>query len=108
VPSVPLDELAARHGIAAIRLMKVDCEGAEARVVRGAATLLARRAVAFLALEYHRAVLPGAEVAATDAWLRAQGYAAVLCRQTLVYHLAGGEPALAALGEVEVVPPLGG
>ena len=108
VPSVPLDELAARRGIAAIRLMKVDCEGAEARVVRGAAGLLARRAVEFLALEYHRGVLPGAEVAATDAWLRAQGYVAALCRRTLVYHLPGGAAELAELGEVQVVPPMGG
>lgn len=104
---VPLDRLVAEHGITGVRLMKVDCEGAEARVVRGAADLLRRHAIEFLALEYHRAVLSDREVAATDAWLRGFGYIATLCRQTLFYHLPGGERELAAFGEVRAVPPMG-
>lgn len=72
-----LDDLAAAHGLADIALVKIDVQGAEVRVLQGAAALL-RRWHPALFVEVDDAALAGqgASVAALEALLRAAGYRA--------------------------------
>lgn len=52
VPTTTLDELAEREGIESVELLKIDVQGAEAKVVAGAAELLARSRDAVLMTEF--------------------------------------------------------
>lgn len=48
-----LDDVMTESGVGRLRLLKIDCEGAEGAVIIGAAQLLAAHRVDVLALEYH-------------------------------------------------------
>ncbi|HEV7765498.1 MAG TPA: FkbM family methyltransferase [Thermoanaerobaculia bacterium] len=52
VPSITLDRYCERNGIAHIDLLKIDVEGAELQVLRGATRLLAERRIRCLTFEY--------------------------------------------------------
>jgi FkbM family methyltransferase len=91
-----------------VRLGKLDCEGAEWDIVRGASGALSAGRFDFLSIDYHPHIVgPGAAVQ-IDRELRRCGY--MLTRAgngCWVYHRPGLEEALAPLGAHSPVPPLG-
>jgi FkbM family methyltransferase len=76
VECTTLDEFAARAAVEHIRLLKIDVEGLEAAVFRGAAGLLKRRAADFIVFECHRPATRGREHDLVDALeaLKSCGY----------------------------------
>jgi FkbM family methyltransferase len=100
-----LDAVLGRHAFGDIRLVKIDCEGAEHLVIRGASSMLAERRAAFVALEYHRSILGAAECRATDQKMREAGYLLSFCLGVGVYHLPGRERDLFGIGATEVDRP---
>jgi FkbM family methyltransferase len=76
VTSVTLDAVCQLTGIDAIQLLKIDVEGAEFKVLRGASTLLAKGAIASIFLEYIPEYLQqmGDDPAELVRWLSAFGY----------------------------------
>jgi FkbM family methyltransferase len=53
VPTLMLDELLRREGINEVRLIKIDCEGAEEAVINGAQTALNRKVIDYILIDYH-------------------------------------------------------
>jgi hypothetical protein len=93
--------------VAAVRLAKIDCEGAEGQVVRGARETLAGRRVEFIVIEYHPAVTGHDACRAVDHELRDYGYAVTRLGSGLwVYHVPEARAALAPLGPLTAVAPL--
>src|SRR2546423_4600895 len=56
VRAVTLDDFFQANGLERVRLLKVDCEGAEHQVITGARAVLARQAIDYIALEYHPSI----------------------------------------------------
>lgn len=72
-----LDDLAAAHGLAGVTLVKIDVQGAELRVVQGAAALFRRwRPALFVEVDDAALAGQGASAAALETVLRDLGYAA--------------------------------
>jgi hypothetical protein len=78
VPCTTLDEFCGAQGIARIHFLKVDVEGYERDVFRGAARLLAARKIDFIGFEISQIPLQGAGRTAREVFetLAATGYAA--------------------------------
>jgi FkbM family methyltransferase len=76
VESVTLDDFCAAEGIAEVDLVKIDVEGAEPLVLRGASSLLARRSVKSILIEICPANLAlfGFDVGGLSRPLREAGY----------------------------------
>ena len=107
VAVLPLDHLLARESVRHVRLLKIDCEGAEKMVIPGAWTTLAEKRVDFISIEYHSTIIGGAACAEIDHTIREHGYRCVALGSGLwIYHLPGLESQLAALGPLRAVPPL--
>ncbi|MCC5875406.1 MAG: FkbM family methyltransferase [Candidatus Sumerlaeia bacterium] len=53
IEATTLDALAGKHGYTSIRLVKIDCEGAEPEILAGAGRLLGAGAVDYLLVEFH-------------------------------------------------------
>jgi hypothetical protein len=102
IPCTTLDAFMRDHGLERVRLAKVDCEGAETVVIRGARQTLRDRRIDFLALEYHlhhTGVEAGREV---DDFLHSCGYILTWVQERTIYHLPGLEEDLRGLGELAV------
>jgi FkbM family methyltransferase len=100
VRTTTLDEFVRATGLGQVRLVKVDCEGAEHRVIAGAAGVLARRAVDAWAMEFHPHICGAAACASIHQTLLAAGYrCADLCGHR-VYCQPGIEADLRAVGDV--------
>lgn len=91
VPTMPLDEYFAAHGIERVRLMKVDCEGGEKLVMEGGKKSLRSRCIEILAWEYHPAVLAAEDIEAMDSFLRECGYSYMNLNGQTLYCLPGLE-----------------
>lgn len=101
VSAVPLDVLVDREGIERIRLLKVDCEGAESLIIPGAARTLAERRIDFISLEFHSDIIGGAACEAIGRTLRDSGYELATIDDGLwVFHLPGLATELAPLGRI--------
>jgi FkbM family methyltransferase len=76
VPTATLDAWASRHRVARIDFLKIDVEGAETDVLRGAAQLLAAGRIACVQFEVSRQMVAGMGRAAPDPFdlLRGFGY----------------------------------
>ncbi|MGI8808084.1 MAG: FkbM family methyltransferase [Acidimicrobiales bacterium] len=94
-----LDNVLRDHALKRVRLLKIDCEGAEDRVLDGAANALAGGGVDFIALEYHPTL--GADGEARSIALHHRlldaGYVLTVANGNHVYHHPGDEDELAAL-----------
>jgi FkbM family methyltransferase len=89
VETITVDTFLRLHGVSRVRLLKVDCEGAEAAIVRGATEALCRRAIDFIAMDYH-AVISGAESCReTHELLGRFGYVGARPGGIAVYHPMG-------------------
>ncbi len=99
VRTTTLDVLAAHHGISKIRLLKIDAEGAEFPILRGADGLFTQRRVEVLSLDFHPYHVARHVPHQMDRWLRDRGYE---LSQTAVgmwlYHLPEAVGAFASLG----------
>ncbi len=76
VPSHALDQFCAEHGIERVQFLKVDVEGFELSVFRGAETLLREQRVDFICFEISKDPLKGAGVQSRDVFkaLEVHGY----------------------------------
>lgn len=82
------------EGIDRCDLLKVDVEGAEWDLLRGAEPLLTSGAIRRIALEYHPTILArnGSSVAGIHEWLLARGFHQASEPETALYvHTAAGE-----------------
>lgn len=104
VPSTTLDLFFAEHAIEHARLIKVDCEGAEHIVICGAMQILSRKAIDFIAMEYHPMVGPqGPErCTRTHMQLIVHGYVLTKVNGQHIYHLPGFHEILKPLGNIRV------
>jgi FkbM family methyltransferase len=73
---VRVDDLVARHGLAAPYVVKVDVEGAELQVLEGARATLERTDVVLLEVSFFSLVPGGAQLADVVAWMRDAGFSA--------------------------------
>jgi FkbM family methyltransferase len=91
VSTMKLDDYFAANSIGRVRLMKVDCEGAEKLVMEGARATLRARTVDILAWEYHPGVVSQDEMAEMDAYLKECGYVLLTINGQTIYCLPGLE-----------------
>jgi FkbM family methyltransferase len=101
VPTMSLDEFFSSSKLDRVRLIKVDCEGAEGLVIDGAAGVLSRRAVDFWAMEYHASICGEERCAAIHETFRAMGYHCASVSGHRIYHLPTLESDLRLLGDCE-------
>lgn len=92
VPAVSIDDYCATHGVEAIDLLKVDVEGAEIDVLRGASRMLSEGRVRCVLFEVSEVMLEGMGVSGADVFslLRRHGYA---------LHAFGADGALVPAGD---------
>jgi len=74
VPTTTLDDYFAEHGIKRVKMMKVDCEGAEKLLMEGGRKTLRSRCIEILAWEYHPGFLGQNDIPEMDAYFRECGY----------------------------------
>ena len=84
-----------------VRLAKIDCEGAERAIVRGATSTLNDQLFEFIALEYHPQIIGPAGCEEVHRKLIDSGYVLTKVRGRCVYHVPGREPALRPAGELQ-------
>jgi len=101
VQAATLDHIFAENKIGDARLIKVDCEGAEHKVVAGANRVLRQQAVDFIAMEYHPSICGTKKCHETHHKLKSAGYVLTRVSHQNVYHLPGLEGTLESLGELE-------
>jgi FkbM family methyltransferase len=106
VPTLTLDEFFRRNSLNHVRLMKVDCEGAENLVVNGGGDCLARQAIDFLALEYHPWICGSANCDLIHKRLLSYGYSASRVDGNLIYYRPGLERELGSIGATTPVRDL--
>lgn len=86
VPATTLDAFFDANRLNKVRLMKVDCEGAEHLVIAGGRNVLKRGAIDFIAMEYHAAICGQVRCHAAHAALTEAGYRLSDTPGPLVYH----------------------
>lgn len=104
VPADTLDNIIPKENI---RLMKMDCEGAELLVVRGARQLIQSGRVDFIVVDYHPAIAGPDAVLEIDRALRANRYLCSSLDGLWIYHLPGRDAVLRGLGELTPVHNIG-
>ena len=96
VPIHTLDDLVARHAWpnATIEWMKVDAQGFDTLVLRGAAQLLAASRIRRFIFEFTPSMMPGREHEAIDAlnWLASTGVKCVPCNSAHTVPRMNGVP----------------
>ena len=102
-----LDSFAAAYNLGRVRLVKIDCEGAEPHILKGAEEFFRKQCCDFLSLDYHESIVGKTATQAMDAQLRKWGYdLSQAANGCWVYHRPGLEQALAKLGSVKPIEPL--
>ncbi len=88
VQTMRLDSLVEKSRLQRIRLMKIDCEGAEGAVLAGAHQTLSCQQIDYLVVEFHPQLTGEAVPHKIDAQLKAAGYTmSVLSNGIWIYHL---------------------
>jgi FkbM family methyltransferase len=100
VACTTLDSFFQKNSIAKARLIKIDCEGAEALVVEGAKGILTEHRVEFIAMEYHPSICGVSRCRDAHTCLMKAGYMLTTVSGQCVYHLPGLEEKLRPLGEL--------
>lgn len=88
VRTVTLDTFFREQSLRRIRLMKVDCEGAECLVVNGGKEVLESGMIDFIAIEFHPGIIGAKRCAETEQSLRRMGYVATMVGNGLLFHRA--------------------
>jgi FkbM family methyltransferase len=81
-----MDDLLQETGAGHIRLLKVDCEGAERLVLLGASRTLARQNVDFCVVDYHERICGAADCEQAHGQLIVAGYRLVKFQGLCVYY----------------------
>jgi hypothetical protein len=102
VPCTTLDAFLRWNEVGRVRLAKIDCEGAEGVVVRGARQALQDRRFDFIALEYHLHIIGAEAGREVDRFLHSCGYVLTWVSERTIYHLPGLEEELRGMGELTV------
>jgi FkbM family methyltransferase len=102
VPAITLDQFFQENSINRVRLMKVDCEGAEYLVFGGAKTVIEQKLIEFIALEYHPMICGIDKCSEIHNQLFNCGYILTKVYGQCIYHLPGAETVLKSLGELIV------
>jgi FkbM family methyltransferase len=85
-----------------VRLIKIDTEGYEHKIIRGAKEILKQHIVDCFAIEYHPDIISAREIIDTHAILKENGYILSKHEGHTIYHIPGLENELAQLGDLEV------
>lgn len=102
-----LDSFAAAYNLGHVRLVKIDCEGAEPHILKGADEFFRKQCCDFLSLDYHESIVGKLAAQGMDAQLRRWGYElAQAANGCWVYHKPGLETALTKLGPVKAIGPI--
>jgi len=89
VPAATLDSFLQEAEIDRVRLVKIDCEGAEYVIMKGAEKSLNAHVFDFIAMEYHPQICGWEKCKLVDSQLREAGYRLSLVEGLTVYHLRG-------------------
>jgi FkbM family methyltransferase len=98
-----LDDLLRSVNVSRIRLIKVDCEGAERLVLAGAAETLQKQMVDFWVVDYHREIAGVDECERAHALLSDSGYRLAKHQGLCIYSIPERQCELTALGIVDFV-----
>ena len=104
VAATTLDLLFQQNGIERVRLLKIDCEGAEHIVVTGGEGVLRNRLVEFIAMEYHPTIGQDGRTKCTKTHetLSKWGYLLTNVNGQHIYHLPELNRVLEPLGKCRV------
>lgn len=89
VATATLQAFIEENAIPQIRLLKIDCEGAEDLVILNGKKLFQERKVDFIALEYHHAIRGKEKLDAVHDFMESCGYHLVSIRDQSIYYLQG-------------------
>jgi hypothetical protein len=92
-----LADFCREHVIDRVRLLKVDCEGAEIQIINGSGDLFGQHAFDVVALEYHPSICGIEAIEAAHAKMRTWGYRLAVWNGQSIYYLPEIE---AELGEL--------
>lgn len=104
VPCTTLDSFFFTNSIARARLIKIDCEGAEAFVIEGGKRILTEHRMDFIALEYHPSICGVEKCLETHERFTSAGYVVTTVAGLCVYHLPSQGQDLRSLGDVSNQP----
>ncbi|MDZ7962636.1 MAG: FkbM family methyltransferase [Aulosira sp. DedQUE10] len=102
VPSITLDEFFKENSLNHVRLLKVDCEGAESLVFAGGHNVIQQNLIQLIAMEYHPSICGVEKCIDIHNQLRSAGYVLTKVREQCIYHLPGLEKEIQSLGELSV------
>ena len=100
VNAITLDQFIEQNNISKIRLMKVDCEGAEYQVIGGGTQVLHKQLIEFIALEYHPSICGADKCNQIHHNLLSYGYTLTKVNGQCIYHLPDSGVSLKTLGEL--------
>jgi FkbM family methyltransferase len=107
VPCVTLDHFLSKNAINKIRLIKIDCEGAELLILSGAKEALKEHTADFISVDYHPQIVGIAVVKQIDHLLRSNGYLlAETVKGPWLYYLPSVSDDLKPLGPLKEIAPL--
>lgn len=104
VQMTTLDRLLFERNFASVRLMKVDCEGAERLVIAGAKDALRARQIEIIVIDYHPNIVSVTECQRTHRQFIESGYNAAKCNDLLFYFVASAKEDLGRLGQLSKIP----
>jgi FkbM family methyltransferase len=99
VPTTTLTDFCRENSLETIKLVKVDCEGAEHLVIAGASELLTRQAIDYIAMEFHPSICGTEKCKSIHERLESCGYAVARVRGHCVYYRPSVEKELVAVGD---------
>jgi FkbM family methyltransferase len=97
VQTITLDEFVAGKSLKRIRLIKIDCEGAEGLVIKGAGNCLQNQVFDFLVVDYHSQIKSESACDDVHAQIRSAGYQLAKFGGVNIYHVSRVEQNLASL-----------
>ena len=107
VQTQSLDAFLKSKGLTKVRLIKLDCEGAELGIIKGALKMLSEQQADFVEMDFHQDIVGFEPSLQIDKMMREAGYRFSKLRNEIwIYHRPGLESELAALGPLQEVPPL--
>jgi FkbM family methyltransferase len=104
VQTTTLDRLLSERHVASVRVMKVDCEGAESLVIAGAERSLGAQVIQFLTVEYHTAICESETCRQAHQTIRGHGYDAVAYGGLILYFQPVLAPEVDQLKNTTSVP----
>ena len=104
VPTETLSHFFSLRGLGRARLIKIDCEGAETKVVPGMVSLLKEKRFDFIVLEFHPSVIGDKRCEELGRLIKREGYAlSRIGSGQWIFHLPELSNELGSLGPVERV-----